>query len=207
MILYIYAVIIYVEIKYQELCTAGIRMGSQPPQLQQGTDNLGNRWVWKRLAHHSDALAFRRPSTNRNNAAGLSAKGRGLCSVQIGKLGVLKTKIRTWKSHWFSCHPCHHDGLYMVTVTHRNPPNSSSFTIPAAVSAGSRSVPVPAGSQPDRLCGRWRWANTRSRATSSWNDPLRWAVLGVGGLGGPGKLSPKPKYHWETPQQKPGTNS
>ena len=31
-------------------------------------------------------------------------------------------------------------------------------------------------------------------------------VLGVGDLGGPGKLS-KPKYHWETPQQKPGTNS
>ena len=29
----IYTVIIYVEIKYQELCTAWIRMGSQPPKL------------------------------------------------------------------------------------------------------------------------------------------------------------------------------
>ena len=118
----------------------------------------------------------------------------------------------------------HHDGLYMVTVTHRksskspNPKTASSFTIPAAVSAGSRSVPVLAGSQPDRLCARWRWADTRSRATSSWNDPLRGRCGcrslarhhgsgGVGDLGGPGKLSPKPKYHWESPQEKPGTTA
>jgi len=52
--------------------------GPNGENLSQGAESLGSRWVWKRLAHHSEALAFRRPSTKRNKAAGLSAKGKGL---------------------------------------------------------------------------------------------------------------------------------
>lgn len=64
--------------------------------LSQDAESLGSRWVWKRLAHHSEALAFRRPSTKRNKAAGLSAKGKGLKRQHLGVLEGLLIEAKLY---------------------------------------------------------------------------------------------------------------